>query len=94
MKQLDVFGNEVDYFELNKIVPKETIKERFRRINGYAQDKFCRDCKYFKMFSYNRKKYYKCEKIGVTQSQATDIRLKDCACKLFNEVINNDGGRY
>lgn len=85
MKQLDILGNEVDYFELNKIVPRETIKERFRRVNGYIQGKFCRDCKHLKTFSYNRKNYYKCEQMGITRSEATDIRLKDCACKLFKE---------
>ena len=85
MKQLDIMGNEVDYFELNK--PKETtrqtIKEKFRRINGYLQGKTCKDCKHLKTFKQHYKTYYKCERIGVTSSEATDIRLKDCACRLF-----------
>lgn len=85
MKQLDIIGNEVDYFELNK--PKETsrqtIKDKFRQINGYLQGKTCKECIYHKAFSYHYKTFHKCEKMGITQSEATDIRLKDCACKLF-----------
>lgn len=85
MKQLDIMGNEIDYFELNKPKEKniESIKTRFRRINGYLQGKTCKECKHLKIFKQHYKTYYKCEKMGVTSSEATDIRLKDCACKLF-----------
>lgn len=85
MKQLDIMGNEVDYFELNKPKEKvtESIKTRFRRTNGYLQGKTCKSCKYLKIIRQHYNTYYKCEKMGVTSSKATDIRLKDCACKLF-----------
>ena len=83
MKQLDIMGNEVDYFELNKPIIRESIKTRFRRINGYLQGKICKECKHLKAFKQHYKTYHKCEKIGITNSEATDIRLKDCACKLF-----------
>lgn len=83
MKQLDIMGNEVDYFDEQKPIIRESIKTRFRRINGYLQGKICKECKHLKAFKQHYKTYYKCEKIGVTNSKATDIRLKDCACRLF-----------
>lgn len=87
MKQLDIMGNEIDYFELNKpqINIHESLKERFRKINGYLKGKTCKECKYHKAFKYHYKTYHKCEKMGISSSEATDIRLKDCACRLFED---------
>ena len=84
MKQIDIFGNEVDPVDLLP-PPKKTIKEKFREQNGYLCGKICKDCKFHHRFDYHYKHFHKCEKLGISNSEATDIRLKDCACNLYEE---------
>ena len=89
MKQLDIFGNEVDIKKINDEAKKQrfnrlTIKETFRKLHGYNKSNCCKDCKYC-ICNHRDKRYYKCEKIGLTNSEATDIRLKDHSCDLFKE---------
>ena len=60
----------------------ETIRGWFRRVYGYDTQNRCKDCKYIVLHQANRR-YYKCEKMRETHSKATDIRLKDYACSLF-----------
>ena len=84
MKQIDIYGNEV---EAEDLLPptRETLKEKFRRKYGYLDGKYCKDCKYHHRFDYHYKYYHKCEKLGISNSEATDIRLKDIACNLYEE---------
>lgn len=86
MKQIDIFGNEVEPIDLLPL-PKKTIKEKFREQYGYLYGKICKDCKYHKRFDYHHKYYHKCEKIGISNSEATDIRLKDVACNLYEKLL-------
>ena len=60
----------------------ESLKGWFRRVYGYDEQHRCKECKHLVSYQANRK-YYKCEKLGETHSKATDIRLKDYACSLF-----------
>jgi hypothetical protein len=87
MLQYDIFGNLVeieDEEEINQ--PKRiTLKEKFRLEYGFLPDKKCKDCKYHQKFEYHYKNYHKCEKLGISNSEATDIRLKDTACTLYEE---------
>lgn len=87
-KQLDIFGNEVDVETI--IYPPsrsgKTFKSDFRHIYGFDKEHQCKNCKYFREFYYNYKHYFKCEMLGITHSQATDIRKKDYACKLYKEL--------
>lgn len=85
MKQIDVFGNETETME---VVSKHnyTLKQKFRLHYGFLEGKYCKTCKYHSRFEYNYKYYHKCEKLGISNSSATDIRLKDVACKLYEEV--------
>lgn len=62
----------------------KSIKGEFRRIFGYYPNHTCKECAYCIKFTENRS-YYKCEKMGVTSSAATDIRLKDYSCRLFEQ---------
>lgn len=61
-----------------------SIKAEFRHIFGYDFEHRCGDCAYCIGQRANRT-HYKCKKMGMTHSNATDIRLKDAACKLFKE---------
>lgn len=88
MKQLDIFGNEIDIKEINEQSKKQrlnrmSIKSLFRRMHGYDNNNNCKDCIYCVCYGGRNRNYYKCEKIGISNSEATDIRLKDYACDLF-----------
>jgi hypothetical protein len=86
MKQIDIFGNEIEIVDEPPKICHINLKEQFRRKNGYLEGKQCENCKYHHRYDYHYKYYHKCEKLGITNSEATDIRLKDVACNLFEEV--------
>lgn len=89
-KQIDIFGNEIDVdiiFENEKKLlhgGRITKKSAFRYINGFKKGNYCKNCIHFVETQYNRK-YFKCEKLGLTSSSATDIRKNDIACNLYQE---------
>lgn len=83
LKQLDIFGGEIDVKKINKETKiKRSIKGMFRNLHGYDKSNYCKNCKYC-ICDHRSRRYYKCEKIGQSYSEATDIRLKDYACDLF-----------
>lgn len=82
MRQIDIFGNEVSLKDLNQTEPR-SIKRVFRKIYGFDHDHTCKDCKHLVCNRYNYKNYYKCDLMGITDSEATDIRLKDVACGMW-----------
>lgn len=61
-----------------------SIRDEFRRIFGYCPEHKCKECKFLVKYTANRS-YYKCQKMGITRSSATDVRLKDMSCRLFEE---------
>ena len=61
------------------------LKKDLEEKNGYKKGFKCSQCKYHHRFDYNNKYFHKCEKMGISHSTATDIRLKDEACNLFEE---------
>lgn len=91
MKQFDIFGKEID---LNQKQSKRKIryggripiKSMFRFINGYRLNYYCKNCIYFE----KKGKFHKCSKIGITASSATDIRVNDIACHLYEEKRIDD----
>ncbi len=87
MKEL--LGVEVDenkYFEdLKSEKARATIKSEFRRMHGYKTGCFCKNCKSYLEFRYHNKRYRKCRLIGLSHSEATDIRKSDMACNLYKE---------
>lgn len=86
MGQFDLFGNEVEIKPFIKSKQtKLTIKTKFRLHHGYKKGFRCKKCAYFNKFRYHGKNYYKCDKVGISHSSATDIRLKDVACNLYLE---------
>jgi len=90
-KQIDIFGNEISLDEIEQpIKGRMSIKDKFRYNYGYDLLHNCKNCKYFREFDYNYKRYFKCEMLGITSSAATDIRKKDIACKLYKEVSDKN----
>ncbi len=89
MKQIDIFGNETDIADIqyneNSKKGAIPIKIKFRNAYGYKDGYYCKNCKHFGVIYHNLKNYYKCEKIGISSSSATDIRVKDTACRLYEE---------
>lgn len=78
---------QIKFFDVPPIdkCPK-TIKAQFRQLAGYDQNHICKNCKYHIDEFYRNKHYHKCRKMGISNSAATDIRLKDIACRLFEEA--------
>ena len=71
-------------------MPRRTIKDDFRWRYGIRHDHKCGECVHLVKCVANRT-HYKCEKMGITASAATDIRLKDFACRLFERERREDG---
>ena len=82
--QIGLFG---DLAKLETIgnAQKETIKSRFRRMYGFDDEHKCGTCKHLICNRHNNRNYYKCELMGISASEATDIRLHDTACKRWEK---------
>ena len=79
----DLFGNEV---HPPKTIPRHGYK-RLKYARGYKRSndpirrcKYCRHC--VKVYG-NTRDYYKCRLIGISSSEATDIRLRN-VCMLWD----------
>lgn len=88
----NLLGIDVDeskYFEIVKPVKtRETIKSEFRRMHGHKKGCYCKDCNHFLEGRWKGKKYFKCVKMGLSHSDATDIRKSDVACNLYDQSDN------
>ena len=85
MKQLDIFGGEVDIKELPKSVgggkPKrkyETMQAVYGEKPGYT----CKTCAHLVRKKYANV-YYKCELWRDTSCAASDIRVNGTACNMW-----------
>lgn len=90
MKQIDIFGNEHDIEELEVAPKSKSYKEMFRAKYGFKKGYICKNCKYRKSLDYHYKHYHKCEKLGISNSSSTDIRLSDEACNLYEELLKGE----
>lgn len=63
----------------------KTIQGRFREMYGFDDSHKCKDCNNLVRIGAGKRNIYKCQKIGIAGSAATDIRLKDPSCKLFEK---------
>ena len=82
---LNLFGEEQPYIP-EKDFSKESIYQRFKRINHYGladhPDLSCKNCVNRRSFDYHGKYYHKCDLIGFSHSESTDIRLRNCCDKF------------
>ena len=83
--QTDIFGNMIPVEDALSQKSRETIKSRFRKMYGYDDSHRCKDCKYLCIYYAGNSKYYKCNLMGISASEATDIRLKDPACTRWEQ---------
>ena len=84
VKQLDIFGNEVEIEMADPPQPKgrpkrATMNEMFGSLDGQT----CSNCEYLVWNRHNNRTYFKCEKWVMSSCASTDKRLKDIACKLY-----------
>lgn len=65
---------------------RESIKSHWRRVvGGYDNRYICKDCKHCVKVQCGSRAHYKCKMMGISSSDATDIRLKDIACRFFEK---------
>jgi hypothetical protein len=67
-----------------KIKIRQSIYQRFKFYNNYRKcDGLvkCGNCKHHKAFAYHNKIYHKCELLGISNSEATDIRVSSVCDK-------------
>lgn len=87
MKNLDLFGNEVEVPDPPKNGRRKTLA--MQEIYGLTYGRTCGECTHCVAHEANRR-WYKCELWmrffpGGGHSAATDIRLKNMACGKFEE---------
>ena len=86
MYQLDIFGNAipVEKLELKNRRGREKYKT-MQQLYGELPEHKCKECKHCICIDYHNRTYYKCELWIMSNSAATDIRLKNVACKKFEK---------
>jgi hypothetical protein len=77
----DIFGNVTEPPEIKRGGNKYKTMQELHGIKEGADT--CKTCKHCVGHHYHGKTYYKCDKWIVSNSEATDIRLKNKACKLY-----------
>ena len=82
MKQLDIFGNEIDVNDLPTPHRERQKYLTMQEIHGRREDKQCRTCKHCDKNGWG---YYKCDIWRISSSPVTDIRLKNIACNKWEE---------
>lgn len=81
-EQIDIFGGSTPIKDV-EAKEKRSIKRLFRKMYGFKHGHLCKDCKNLVCADHHGKRYYKCLLIGLSHSEATDIHLKDIACKRW-----------
>lgn len=77
---IDLFGVEREPFVPKRGARKrKTMQETYGTLDGFT----CRQCEHCICSRWNRKNYYKCELWHISYCSATDIRLKDTACRKY-----------
>jgi hypothetical protein len=76
----NLFGEEVEMPEVKRIGKRFIrMQEKYGEIKGF----YCRDCEHYKRHSVGKSNFYKCELWLNTGSSASDIKLKETACRKF-----------
>lgn len=70
----DLFGNEINMTEFNNTrSPYQAFKHRNNYRKSFEQNT-CGNCKHSQRWEYHNKYYWKCELLGFSNSEASDIR--------------------
>jgi hypothetical protein len=79
-----VFGDK-DWISRSKGAVGRRKNKPWAEIRGYGPEGVtCKTCKFLDRNQKSRT-YYKCGKVEITNGPGTDIRLKDPACRLYEE---------
>jgi hypothetical protein len=81
---MNLFGEKDNKLEFVMSYRQLGKRQKIRKYLNYRlgnKEKSCRNCSHCIKFDYHNKVYYKCEIIGVSNSTATDIRLKNVCDK-------------
>ncbi len=86
MKVVNLFGEIVES-EQNKKRGSMSPYQRFKAVNKYRKSDGpqCKTCEYHVIFRHHDKRYHKCELIGISNSEATDIRVS-YVCNKFKSM--------
>ena len=82
----DIFGNLSEPTE-----PKHDGNryKTMQELHGVKEGEICKTCKHCVGRYYHNKTYYKCELWIISNSEATDIRLKNKACNKHESESEN-----
>lgn len=82
VEQFDLFGG---CCETKEVVRKSNKYRTMQEIHGVLEGKTCKTCCHCLKLNYHDHVYHKCELWKLSHGEATDIRLKDKACKKYGE---------
>ena len=85
VEQLDIFGGATSLDNFPK-PPSGRKYKTMQQLYGKTEGKTCKSCKHHVCYHYHGKNYHKCELWHVSNSAATDIRLKHQACGKYEEA--------
>ncbi len=87
IEQLDIFGGSTPLEDLSQpSKPNGRKYKTMQQLYGTIAGKTCKSCKHHVCYNYHDKNYHKCELWHVSNSAATDIRLKHLACGKYEET--------
>lgn len=75
-----LFGDEIPDTDKKPHSPYKAFKARYNYRKSYDKTERCKTCKYCGYFQYGTK-YYKCKLMGLSHSNATDIRVNNICDK-------------
>ena len=84
-EQLDIFGGSTPITDLPK-PPTGRKYKTMQQLYGKTAGKTCKTCKHHVCYHYHDKNYHKCVLWYVSNSAASDIRLKHQACGKYEET--------
>jgi len=81
---IDLFGNDTE--PAVQLAGHESKYQKFKRKNHYTrthdEEKRCKECFHRCSYEYHDRYYHKCNLMGISSCEATDIRLS-YVCDLF-----------
>ena len=87
MEQINILG-EICSVKEKEVQPKRKRFKTMKEIYGENSAHTCKECKHLIKLQYS-KHYYKCSLWRVSHSTATDIRVRQTACNMFEKRSGN-----
>ena len=86
MKTKNLFGEivEVDFKKHKNLSQYQLFKQRHNYVKSTFKAISCKTCDHHHRYEYHNKYYHKCELLGISNSEATDIR-ESCVCNKWEK---------